>query len=114
MNFSYSIDVLENCRIINLTGNLNALSNEAFERLLRNFLKNDNIILNMESLEIISSSGINALIDMTLEARDHSNWIFLLKPRRNFLQMLEVLNVYEYFVIIETIEEGLVKLKHYS
>lgn len=114
MNFSYNIETHEDCRIIHLTGNLDAISNESFERIIRNFIKNDNIILNMQDVELVSSSGLNAIIDMTLEARDYDKWILLLKPRNNFLEMVEALNAYDYFKIIETVEEGLVKLKHYG
>ncbi|MBN1500513.1 MAG: STAS domain-containing protein [Spirochaetes bacterium] len=114
MNFSYSIESRETCKIVSITGSISVTSIESFERLISSLTDIGNVIINMEKVESVTSSGLNTLIDIVLSAKSKNHRVLLLRPGKLFLEMIEIVRDYDYFNIIETVDEGLAKLKFYT
>ena len=114
MNFSYSIESRDSCKVISITGSLTVTSAEAFNRLVSSLTDLGNVIIDMRKIENVTSSGMNVLIDVILEARQKNYRVLILKPVKSFLEMAEIAGTYDYFNIIETVEEGLAKLEFYT
>jgi anti-anti-sigma factor len=113
MNFNYSIESRENCKVVSINGSLSVTSSESFNRLISSLTDLGNVIIDMQKIENITSAGLNALIDVVLEAKSKNFRVLLLKPEKAFLELIEIAGTYDYFNIIETIEEGLAKLEFY-
>lgn len=114
MDFSFTIEDNDQYKLINLYGNLSFSVCDVFERNVKELTKKNSVILNMESLNIITSSGMNSLINISLDAKTNGKRVMLLKPRKTFVEMVTAIKNYEYFIMIETVDEGKRKIKYYT
>lgn len=111
---NYSIEDHDGIKIINLEGNLSISNAETFEHLVDSYVDKSNVILNMQRVNIITSSGMHSLMNVSLDARGSDHRVMIMKPGKDFLYMLELMKNYEFFIIIDSIEEGRVKAKYYT
>ncbi len=114
MNFSYSIENKENYKLLNLAGSLSIASVETFEKLMGSIIDKNNIIINLENIDAVTSTGLNTLINFSLEAKNYKKRIFLLKPSKQFKFMIEITKSYEVLYVVNSVEEGGMKLKYYT
>jgi anti-anti-sigma factor len=112
-DLNYSVEDRAGVKVIHLSGNLSNVTAEEFEKLLAIHTHKSSVILNMERVELITSSGINSIVNACIEARNMENRILLLKPNKAFRNMINVLKAYDFIVIVDSIEEGLVKISYY-
>ena len=49
-------------KIINIAGNLSIASIDVFEKLLMDLIEKSNVIINMETIDLVTSSGLNSTI----------------------------------------------------
>ena len=111
---NYSIVDHETVKIVNLSGHISNVTKKKFEDLLSELTQKSNVILNMEDIDIVTSTGLNSLVNVCLDARKRNKRIVLLRLRDNLFKMMEVMNICEYFIFADSIEEGHIKIRHYT
>ncbi len=113
-NLSYSIEEREGAKIINLRGGIHILSKEDLAELVNKTSQKSNVILNLREVELLTSSGINTLVEISNEARKNSRRVVILGLKEEFIKIIDGLDLYEYFIFVDSIEEGLMKLKFFT
>lgn len=112
-DLNYSIEDQEGVKVVRLSGNISNVTINEFHALINDLTQKDNVIINISRVNIFTSSGLNALRDVSLAARTKGKRILLLGANENLIKMVEILDVYDDFIFIESIEEGLMKLRYY-
>ncbi len=110
---NYTIEDHEGIRIVNLNGNISNSSKNELSRLIGSLIAKGNVILNMKGVDVVTSSGINVLVNLSIESRQKSKRLLLLGAGENVRKMIDVLDLYEYFIMVDSVEEGQMKLKYY-
>lgn len=111
---TYSIEDHEGVKVVNLSGSLSSQSRKEFELLVRGLTQRGSVIINMENMHAVTSSGLNALIDVSADARKRNKRVVLLGTKENLVRTIETLDFYEYFIFVESVEEGLTKIRYYT
>lgn len=112
-DLNYSIEDQEGVKIVRLSGNISNVTKKEVHALINDLTQKDNVIINISKVNIFTSSGLDALRDVSLAARNKGKRILLLGANENLIKMVEILDVYDDFIFIESIEEGMMKLKYY-
>ncbi len=113
-NLSYSIEEREGTKILNLRGGIHILSKEDLAELVNKTSQKNNVILNLREVELLTSSGINTLVELSNEARKNARRVVILGLKEEFIKIIDGLDLYEYFIFVDSIEEGLMKLKFFT
>lgn len=113
-NLSYSIEEREGTKILNLRGGIHILSKEDLAELVNKISQKNNVILNLREVELLTSSGINTLVELSNEARKNARRVVILGLKEEFIKIIDGLDLYEYFIFVDSIEEGLMKLKFFT
>ena len=109
-DISYSISDYEGIKIVKLAGNISNSSKSEFEKIINEISQKYNVILNMKEISVITSGGLSSLINVSSEARKKKKRVMLIGMREGLVKMLETMGVLQYFIFIESIEEGLSKV----
>lgn len=113
-NLSYSIEEREGTKIINLSGAIHIISKNELADLVNKITQKSNVILNLREIDLLTSSGINVLVEISNEARKNARRVVVLGLKEEFIKIIDGLDLYEYFIFVDSIEEGLMKLKYFT
>ena len=114
MDFSFFIEDHGKYRYVQLRGNISVLSTELFERTINNITTSTNVILGFENIRLITSAGINSIVSVSQKARELNRRVFLLKLNRDHLRLAEMLSLFDTLIIVDSVEESIVKMKYYT
>lgn len=114
MDFSFFIEDHGKYRLVQLRGNISVLSTELFERTVNNITSSSNVILGFENINLITSAGINSIVAVSQKARDMNRRVFLMKLNRDHLRLAEMLSLFDTLIIVDSVEESIVKMKYYT
>jgi anti-anti-sigma factor len=110
---NYSITDYEGIKVVNLTGNISRLNRKEFSVLVNRLTQFYNVIINMGNIGIVTTSGMDVLIDVCVEARKKKKRVMLLGVKDELKKMIETFDVFDYFILVESIEEGQMKMRYY-
>ena len=114
MDMNYTVEDKDGVKIINLDGNLSVSNAESFERLIDLHSQKNSVILNLSDVRMITSSGFNSLLNVSVDAKTRNNRVLLLKPSDEFKKMIDTLKSYEYFIMVDSVEEGQMKIRYFT
>ncbi|MGL4368122.1 MAG: STAS domain-containing protein [Spirochaetota bacterium] len=114
MEFNYTVEEKEGVKVIHLDGNLSVSNAETFERLIDLHSQKNSVILNLSDVRMITSSGMNSLMNVSVDAKNRNNRVLLMKPNEDLRHMIEVLKTYDYFIVVDSVEEGQMKIRYYT
>ncbi len=113
-HLSYSIEERENTKIINLSGSIHIVSKDELAELVNKITQKSNCILNLREIDMLTSSGINVLVELSNEARKNGRRVVILGLKEEFVKIIDGLDLYEFFIFVDSIEEGLMKLRFFT
>jgi anti-anti-sigma factor len=111
---SYSLEDRGIARVLYLTGTVSSVTREEFGRLVDALTQRFNIIINMERVSMVTSSGLGTLVDVCVNARIRGRRVLILGAKPDLVTMVEQLDMYEYFIFIDNVDEGLRKIQYYT
>ncbi len=114
MEFSYIIEDHTVYKVFKVYGNLSILQTEAFERVVNNISRQVCVIVDFTDIGIMTSAGIDSLVNISLSAKKHGTRILIYNLPQEYYDLATDLNYLDYLIIIETIEEGKVKIRYYT
>ena len=114
MDLNYSVEDKEGVKVIHLDGNLSVTNAESFERLIDLHSQKNSVIVNLSDVRMITSSGFNSLLNVSVDAKSRNNRVLLLKPSDEFKKMIDTLKSYEYFIMVDSVEEGQMKIRYFT
>ncbi len=113
-NINYTIRDFDGYKIIDLMGNLSANTVRSFETVVRRIIENESVILNMVNVKVVTSAGLNSLMDMSFEAKERGTRVILLWAGEDLLELVDTLDVYSNLIFADSPEECKLKIKHYT
>ena len=114
MEFSYSIEDTDLYKLMNLYGNLSLSVCDRFERTVKDITKKNSIMINMERIGLVTSSGMNSLVNVSIDAKTNGKRVILMHVPGSFKKLIETVHAYEYFILVDSVDEGKMKLKYYT
>ena len=113
MDLNYTLEDRENIRIVHISGTVSSLNSRELGLLVDDIAQKSNII-DMAKAGVVTSSGINALMEVSVSAKNRGKRVLLLNMRPELVKTIEQLDLYEYFIFIQSFEEGKMKLRFYT
>lgn len=110
---NFSIEDHESIKIVNLVGNITNISKHQFIEIINQLSQKNSVILNMKEVNLITSSGLEALVDVCMAARQKNKRVLIMGLKENLFKIIDAMDQYEFFIFIENIDEGKLKLKYY-
>lgn len=114
MDLNYTLEDRENIRIVHISGTVSSLNSRELGLLVDDITQKSNIIIDMAKAGVVTSSGINALMEVSVSAKNRGKRVLLLNMRPELVKTIEQLDLYEYFIFIQSFEEGKMKLRFYT
>jgi anti-anti-sigma factor len=111
---NYTIEDREGVKLVNLSGNISTLTKDDFTDVVNKLTVKNNVIINLRDVDLITSSGMNALVEISTEARKSSKRVLVMGMKESMVRLIDSLDLYEFFIFVESIEEGLMKLRYFT
>ncbi len=110
-DISYSIIDHEGIKVIKLVGNVSSSNKNEMEDLINKISQKNNIIVNLQEVNLITSAGLNSLLNVTMNARKGKWKVMLMGVRESLRKMMVEMDIRHNFIIIDSIEEGVAKTR---
>ncbi|MCL1864850.1 MAG: STAS domain-containing protein [Spirochaetes bacterium] len=109
----YSLKELDGIRILGLSGSITIIGFDILIPALHNLTERDSLIIDMESIDFLTSSGINALVDVSYYAKEHGNRVILMHIDNDLVDLIDFVDCYRHFIFAESFEEAKTKIEYY-
>jgi len=112
--FNYTVTEYEGTKLLEAAGYLAANTDMEFSDFLETVTDSDNVIIDMKSVVLVTSSGIESLVTLSQNARKKGKRVVLACLKPEIRNMFVSLSMYPFVIFADTIEEGLLKIRHYT
>ncbi|HDP80357.1 MAG TPA: STAS domain-containing protein [Spirochaetes bacterium] len=110
----YNLEEIEGSKVLHIHGSISSLTRPQLERVVEEITQKSNIILNLSRVPSVTSSGLNVLADLGSSAKKKGKRVLIMGMKPEFIKIIEQMDMYELFIFVETVEEGLLKIRHYT
>ncbi len=111
---NYSIEEREGVKVVNLNGNVSALNRDELGDVVNRLAAKSNVIVNLRGVELITSAGMQAFVELSTEARKNSRRVIVMGMPEGVVNLIDRLDLYEHFIFVDSVEEGLMKLRYFT
>ena len=111
---NYTLEDRQGIKILRVTGAINAGTRAEMERLVNALTQRFNLIMDMGGVTTVSSSGLKSLMGLCGNARNRGKRVLLMRAGIDLVAMIERMEMQEFFIFIENVEEGRRKLRYYT
>ena len=111
---NYSLSEFDGFNILDLTGTLTIHTSDAFISVVHNLTERGSLIINMKNINFITSSGLNALIDVSYHARERGHRVILMSPDADVMDIIEYADFFSHLTFAESPDEGKTKIEYYT
>jgi anti-anti-sigma factor len=111
---NYSINEIEGVKVLVVSGSLTAGTVDTFKSLVGQVTERESLIINFENVTMVTSAGLNALVDVSFTAKVHDKRVIILWPEKELLKMAETLGVYNYLIFAQSVDEAKIKIKFFT
>ena len=110
---NYSLRYFDTEGILDLSGDLTVQSSDAFKSVVHNLTERSSLMLNLEKVYFITSSGLNALLEVSYHARDRGQRVIILGADNDLKELVDYADIYTHLIFAESPEEGHTKIEFY-
>lgn len=111
---NYSINEIEGVKLLVMSGSLTATTVPNFISIIRQVTERESLIINFENVTMVTSAGMNALVQASLFAKGHDRRVIILWPEKELLKTAETLGVYNYLIFAQSVDEAKMKIKFFT
>ncbi|HOW82385.1 MAG TPA: STAS domain-containing protein [Spirochaetota bacterium] len=111
---NYTVRENNGVKIIDLSGTLTAQDEETFKSLVQRITEKESVIINLENITLVSSSGLSSLVDVSFFAKEHGTRVIYVWPSDDLIRLAEDMDVYAFLLFAGSIEEGQTKIKYFT
>ncbi len=111
MNFTFREH--QGTKVLEISGTLTSSTTESFSEIVTNVVERENLIINMENISFVTSSGLNTIIELSLLAKENGKRIVILWPSEDLMRMAEELEVYQHMIFADSLDLAALKLKFF-
>jgi anti-anti-sigma factor len=104
----------EGTKIIRMDSGISSANRHDFEMLIEDLTNRSNVIVDVSHAPMITSSGLNSLLDASTSARKKGKRVVLMGATPDLMLIMEKMDIYEFFTFVDTVEEGMRKIKYYT
>ncbi len=111
---NYSLSDFDGFNVLDLSGSLTIHTSDAFISVVHNLTERGSLIINMKNVNFMTSSGLNALIDVSYYARERGYRVILMSPDIDIIDLIEYADYFSHMIFAESPEEGKTKIEYYT
>lgn len=111
---NYSMHEADGVNILDLSGNLTVLTSDYFKSVLHNLSERESVILNMQNIRVVTSSGLNALVDVSYYAREKGNRVIIMSAGNELRDLIDYVDYFNHLIFAESVQEGKTKIEFYT
>jgi len=111
---NYSSREYEGSRVLDLTGNLTVNTITAFTGMVNSITDKESVMINMENVGVITSAGLQALIEISFVAKEKERRVVILWPGDELMNLAEAMGVYHNLIFAQSLEEGSTKIRYFT
>lgn len=111
---NYSMREAEGVSILDISGNLTVLTSDYFKSVLHNLTERESVILNLVNIRFVTSSGLNALVDVSYFARDKGNRVIIMSAAAELRNLIDYVDYFNHLIFAESVQEGKTKIEFYT
>jgi len=110
----YSLNELDGFKVLDLSGALTILSFDALITTVQNLTERESIIIDMTGVGFLTSSGINALAEVSYYARARGNRVILMNTDPDMIDLINFAGCYSHFIFAGSPEEAKMKMEYFT
>jgi anti-anti-sigma factor len=111
---TFSIREHEGIKLLELSGSINVNTVDNLKIISERIIQNESLIISLEAVDLITSTGINSLAEISINAKKTGSRVILLWPDEELIRMAESLDLIDYLIFASSIEEALTKIRFFS
>ena len=111
---NYSMRESDGLNIVDLSGSLNILTSDYFKSVMHNLTERESVIINMANISFVTSSGLNALVDVSYFAREKGKRVIVMSAGSDLKELIDYADYFNYLIFAESILEGRTKIEFYT
>ena len=110
----YSVDLHNFIKVINVVGDINVMTCTKLVNIVNLLTMQESIILNLESVQLITAAGLEALVEISINAKDAGKRVVLFQASNEFKNLAESLDYFKFFIFADSLEEAATKIKVFT
>ena len=105
--FSIDVQTANDAVVVRVTGSINSTTTSDLDAIFEDLIakKHPRIVVDLSDTDFISSSGIGVLLSTVTVLRDKDGDLILMNPPKLIGDILEIMNIRDYFRSITTLDE---------
>ena len=111
---NYSLNESDGFKVLDLSGTLTIISFDALITIVHNLTESESLIIDMQGVDFLTSSGINALVEVSYYARARGNRLILMNTDTDLVDLIDFVGCYSHFIFAGSIEEAKTKIEYYT
>ena len=111
---TYAYKDYKGIKVLEMSGTLTSSTTEQFMELVNNVVDKESIIINMENVTFVTTSGLNALVEVSFTAKDNDRRVIILWPGEDMVVMAEKLDMYRHLIFADSLELASMKIKYFT
>jgi len=111
---NYTVNEFEGFKVLDLSGALTIISYDNLITVVHNLTERESLIVDMKGIDFLTTSGINALSEMSRYARARGNRVILVNTNADLMDLINYVDCYSRFIFAESLEEAKTKIEYYT
>lgn len=112
-DINYSVIDNEGIKVVKVVGNISTSNSHSFETLIKRLSERNNVIINMQEVDVVTSAGYDALVNVARHARSGKWKLMLMGVKEELRRFMEEMEIRQKFVLIDSVEEGQSRIYYY-
>ena len=110
----YNVDIYRSTKVINVEGSINVVTSIKLINIVNLLTSQESIVLNLESVELITVAGLESLTDVSMNARETGKRVVLLNAPFEFKKLAESLDYYKFLIFADSLDEAVTKINFFT
>lgn len=111
---NFSINEIEGVKVLVMSGSLSAESIMNFTSIIKQVTERENIIINFENVTLVTAAGLDALVEVSIFAKEHDKRVIILWAEAELMKMAEELGYFKYLIFAKSVDEAKMKIKYFT
>jgi len=110
---NYSLNEFDGLNVLDLSGAITVISFDDLIATVHKLSESGSLIIDIKDIDFLTSSGINALIEISYYAKLRGNRIILMNTDADIIDLIDFVDCHSHFIFAEDFEEAKTKIEHY-
>lgn len=111
---SFVLNDFEGCKLLSLRGSISVSTIPSIEEIVYKTIDSNNLIIEMENVTLITSSGIGTLVELSQKAYAKGRRVVFSKLKKEFKDMFMILSLSHLLLFADSVQEAAMKIRYYT